>query len=139
MDEPQNQLEVIVPDDQLTNAIGRKGQNVKLAARLLGWKVDIFTESRYNEASAAGHSLEQVAGVAEIPVASLQEAGYTDLDKLRQASDEELVAALSLTESQLEHLRQALNFLNPGEDGGAKPDATADVSREEAHDEGQAE
>ncbi|MBU3831672.1 MAG: transcription termination factor NusA [Candidatus Desulfovibrio faecigallinarum] len=139
VDEPQNQLEVIVPDDQLTNAIGRKGQNVKLAARLLGWKVDIFTESRYNEASAAGHSLEQVAGVAEIPVASLQEAGYTDLDKLRQASDEELVAALSLTESQLEHLRQALNFLNPGEDGGAKPDATADVSREEAHDEGQAE
>ena len=111
----------------------------QLAARLLGWKVDIFTESRYNEASAAGHSLEQVAGVAEIPVASLQEAGYTDLDKLRQASDEELVAALSLTESQLEHLRQALNFLNPGEDGGAKPDATADVSREEAHDEGQAE
>ena len=139
VDEAENLLEVIVPDDQLTNAIGRKGQNVKLAARLLGWKVDIFTESRYNEASAAGHSLEQVAGVAEIPVASLQEAGYTDLDKLRQASDEELVAALSLTESQLEHLRQALNFLNPGEDGGAKPDATADVSREEAHDEGQAE
>ncbi len=144
VDEPQNQLEVIVPDDQLTNAIGRKGQNVKLAARLLGWKVDIFTESRYNEASASGHSLEQVAGVAEIPVQSLQDAGYTDLDKLRAASDEELVAALSLTDTQIEHLRQALNFLNPGEESGVTPDATADapdsepVSEEEAHDEGQA-
>ncbi|MDL2210945.1 transcription termination factor NusA, partial [Desulfovibrio sp. OttesenSCG-928-O18] len=49
VDEEENLLEVIVPDDQLTNAIGRKGQNVKLVAKLLGWKIDIFTESRYNE------------------------------------------------------------------------------------------
>ena len=69
VDEEENLLEVIVPDDQLTNAIGRKGQNVKLAARLLGWKVDIFTETRYNEANAIGHGLEQVASVAEVPPA----------------------------------------------------------------------
>ena len=41
--------EVVCPDDQLTLAIGRKGQNVKLASKLLGWKIDIFTETRsYN-------------------------------------------------------------------------------------------
>ncbi len=133
VDEPQNQLEVIVPDDQLTNAIGRKGQNVKLAARLLGWKVDIYTESRYNELSSAGHSLEQVASVAEIPVQALLDAGYTDLDKLRTATDEELSAALSITEGQLEHLRQALNFLTPGED------AADSAAGGDAHDEGQAD
>src|SRR5690606_1049921 len=59
VDEDENMLEVVVPDDQLTNAIGRKGQNVKLASKLLGWKIDIFTESRYNEANAIGQGLEQ--------------------------------------------------------------------------------
>lgn len=133
VDEPQNQLEVIVPDDQLTNAIGKKGQNVKLAARLLGWKVDIYTESRYNEVSSAGHSLEQVASVAEIPVQALLDAGYTDLDKLRAATDEQLTEALSLSEGQLEHLRQALNFLTSGED------AADGAAGGDAHDEGQAD
>ena len=42
VDEAENLLKVTVPDDQLTSAIGRKGQNVKLAAKLLGWKIDIF-------------------------------------------------------------------------------------------------
>lgn len=62
VDEAENLLEVTVPDDQLTSAIGRKGQNVKLAAKLLGWKIDIFTETRYNEtnAIAAGSSRSPV-------------------------------------------------------------------------------
>lgn len=66
VDEAENLLEVTVPDDQLTSAIGRKGQNVKLAAKLLGWKIDIFTETRYNETNAIGRGLEQVASVAEV-------------------------------------------------------------------------
>lgn len=90
VDESENLLEVTVPDDQLTNAIGRKGQNVKLAAKLLGWKIDIFSESRYNEANAVGRGLEQVASVAEISVEQLVAAGYNTLDSLRDASDEEL-------------------------------------------------
>jgi N utilization substance protein A len=113
VDDEENLLEVIVPDDQLTNAIGRKGQNVKLAARLLGWKVDIFTESRYNEANAIGHGLEQVASVAEISIESLLEAGYTSLDKLRETSDEELAEKLSISDARIADLRSAINFLAP--------------------------
>lgn len=113
VDDSENLLEVIVPDDQLTNAIGRKGQNVKLAARLLGWKVDIFTESRYNEANSIGHGLEQVASVAEISIESLLAAGYTTLDKLRTASDEELGTALGLSQGRIADLRSAINFLAP--------------------------
>ena len=111
VDEPNNQLEVIVPDDQLTNAIGRKGQNVKLAARLLGWKVDIFTESRYSEANTVTHSIEQLASVAELPVETLLGAGYTDMDKVKGATDEELAANLGVGPAQIDHLRRALNFL----------------------------
>ena len=113
VDEEENLLEVIVPDDQLTNAIGRKGQNVKLAARLLGWKVDIFTETRYNEANAIGHGLEQVASVAEVSMNQLLEAGYTSLDLLRQATDEELSDKLALSDSRIADLRSAINFLAP--------------------------
>ena len=113
VDESENLLEVTVPDDQLTNAIGRKGQNVKLAAKLLGWKIDIFTESRYNEANAIGRGLEQVASVAEIAVEQFLEAGYNTLDALRAATDEELSGSLALSASRIVDLRTAINFLSP--------------------------
>lgn len=113
VDEEENLLEVIVPDDQLTLAIGRKGQNVRLAAQLLGWKVDIFTESRYNETNAIGHGLEQLASVAEVPLETLLGAGYTTLAALRDARDDELSAKLGLGDSKISDLRQAINFLAP--------------------------
>lgn len=113
VDEEENLLEVIVPDDQLTLAIGRKGQNVKLAAQLLGWKVDIFTETRYNEANDIGHGLEQVASVAEVSIEDLLGAGYSSLAALRAADDAELGEKLGLSESRISDLRQAINFLSP--------------------------
>lgn len=113
VDEEENLLEVIVPDDQLTLAIGKKGQNVKLAAQLLGWKVDIFTESRYNEANAIGHGVEQVASVAEVPLEALVSSGYTTLEAIAEASDEELALRLGLDESRISDLRHAINFLAP--------------------------
>ena len=76
VDEEDKALEVVVSDDQLNLAIGRKGQNVKLAAKLLGWKIDIFTESRFREANASKKFLEQLASVAEIPVDNILSAGF---------------------------------------------------------------
>lgn len=113
VDEEENLLEVIVPDDQLTNAIGRKGQNVKLAAKLLGWKIDIYTETRYNEANAIGRGLEQIASVAEISIEQFVEAGYQSLERLREATDEELAESLGLDEGRIADLRAAINFLSP--------------------------
>lgn len=136
VDEEENLLEVIVPDDQLTLAIGRKGQNVKLAAQLLGWKVDIFTESRYNEANAIGHGLEQVASVAEVPIESLINAGYTSLDALRQANDAELAEKIGLPDSRISELRQAINFLAPvaEPDKPAKPAPTRKIVQKNLDD-----
>ena len=90
-----------------------QGQNVKLAARVLGWKVDIFTETRYNEANAIGHGLEQVASVAEVSIEALLAAGYSSLAALREAGDEELSEKLALSSSRISDLRQAINFLAP--------------------------
>jgi len=53
-------MEVIVPDDQLSLAIGRKGLNVRLAARISGWKIDIHTESDYGEEATVELSPEEV-------------------------------------------------------------------------------
>ncbi len=112
VDEDENLLEVIVPDDQLTNAIGRKGQNVKLAAKLLGWKIDIFTESRHQELHAIGRGLEQLAAVAEIPLEAFTEAGYNSLELINAASDKDLLEAVAgISPAKLSDLRAAANFL----------------------------
>src|SRR5256886_825324 len=49
MDEEQRRIEVVVPDDQLSLAIGRRGQNVRLASQLTGWQIDILTEAEESE------------------------------------------------------------------------------------------
>ncbi|MDR2669480.1 MAG: transcription termination factor NusA [Desulfovibrio sp.] len=126
VDEAEGLLEVIVPDDQLTNSIGRKGQNVKLAAKLLGWKIDIYTETRYNEANAIGRGLEQLAAVAEVPAENFAAAGFVSFEAVSLASDEELLAVTGMTGKKLGNLRAAVNFLRPsGEKANADGDAAA--------------
>jgi N utilization substance protein A len=116
VDEAEGLLEVIVPDDQLTNSIGRKGQNVKLAAKLLGWKIDIYTETRHNEANAVGRGLEQLAGVVEVPAENFAAAGLMSFDAVSRAPDEELLAVAGMTGEKLDNLRAAVNFLRPAGD-----------------------
>ncbi len=54
LDEEQNRIEVVVPDDQLSLAIGRRGQNVRLASQLTGWNIDILTEAEESERRQRG-------------------------------------------------------------------------------------
>ncbi|OGQ45201.1 MAG: transcription termination/antitermination protein NusA [Deltaproteobacteria bacterium RIFCSPLOWO2_02_44_9] len=70
MDETDHAVEVIVPDDQLSLAIGKKGQNVRLAAKLTGWKIDIRTETE-----AKKIALEQATEDVETQVAQQNETG----------------------------------------------------------------
>ncbi|WP_319466150.1 transcription termination factor NusA [uncultured Pseudodesulfovibrio sp.] len=113
VDEEEEALEVVCPDDQLTLAIGRKGQNVKLAAKLLGWKIDIFTESRYGELNAGRKGMDQIAAVAEIGMESFFNAGFESLESIVQASDDELLAVKGLTETKIADIRVAINMLAP--------------------------
>ncbi len=129
VDESENLLEVTVPNNQLTNAIGIKGQNVHLAAKLLGWKIDLFPETRYNEGNNVGRGLEQVASVAEISVDKLIAAGFYTLEKIQEASDEELREKLHLSEARINDLRTAINFLTPGSPfEGEQTEGTADMN-----------
>ena len=111
VDDDDEVLEVVVPDDQLTLAIGRKGQNVKLASKLLGWKIDIFTESRYGELNAARKGLEQLASVAEINVDNFITAGFESAEELAAATPEQMLEVEGLDEAKVRDIRTAINML----------------------------
>ena len=94
-------MEVIVPDDQLSLAIGKRGQNVRLASRLVGWKIDVKSESKYSKSLKEGYlSLLSIPGVGEITASLLHEAGYTSAREVAETSLEELIQSTSLTEKK---------------------------------------
>ena len=82
VDESNHGMEIIVPDDQLSLAIGRRGQNVRLASQLTGWRLDIISESKVNEIKErAFQSLGRLKGVNDIHLQTLYNYG------IRQAQD----------------------------------------------------
>jgi N utilization substance protein A len=109
MDEDAQRIEVVVPDEQLSQAIGRRGQNVRLASQLTGWDIDIMTEAEeserrqteFNERSAMFiEKLDVDEMVAQLLVSegftSLEEVAYVALDELTMIDgfDEETAAEL---------------------------------------------
>ena len=64
LDEDAERIEVVVPDDQLSLAIGRRGQNVRLASQLTGWDIDILTPTEYNkEVDRVSASITGIDGI----------------------------------------------------------------------------
>jgi N utilization substance protein A len=86
-------MELVVPDEKLSLAIGRKGQNVRLAAQLSGWKLDIISESKFKqmEEEAVGQ-LQQIDGVSEAIARSMYRLGFRTLEELAEASEQELAS-----------------------------------------------
>src|SRR5207237_3770658 len=94
MDEDGGAMEVIVPDDQLSLAIGRKGQNVRLASHLTGWKLDLRSESEVEaEARQARASLTAIPGVSDMTAALLYQNGVKSAEELAE-SNEDTVAEI---------------------------------------------
>jgi N utilization substance protein A len=93
VDEADNRMELVVPDEKLSLAIGRKGQNVRLASQLTGWKLDIISESKFRaieeEALAAFTQIEDVS--ADLARA-LYRLGFRALEEVAEASIEELAS-----------------------------------------------
>jgi N utilization substance protein A len=92
LDEDEHAMEVIVPDDQLSLAIGKKGQNVRLASRLTSWKLDVRSESEAeDEARRARASLTAVPELGDVTAELLYQYGFKSAEDLA-ASDEDTVA-----------------------------------------------
>jgi N utilization substance protein A len=94
MDEDEHVMEVIVPDDQLSLAIGRKGQNVRLASRLTGFRLDVRSEAEAEEeAKRARESLRAVPGIGDIAAEVLYQNGFKSAEEVALA-DEQLLAEI---------------------------------------------
>jgi N utilization substance protein A len=91
IDEANHAMEIIVPDDQLSLAIGRSGQNVRLAAQLTGWKLDINSESRVKEMREfADRSLGALPGVNAMMIETLYAHGFRMARDIAEANPEVL-------------------------------------------------
>jgi N utilization substance protein A len=116
VDPEEKRLEVIVEDTQLSLAIGKKGQNVRLASKLIGWNIDIKSEEekrREIEAqmaalTAPGTPLSELAGVGPKTIEKLEAAGITSIEKLADMTPEQLVEIPGIGEKMVEKIHQSV-------------------------------
>jgi N utilization substance protein A len=93
VDEADKRMELVVPDEKLSLAIGRKGQNVRLAAQLTAWKLDIISDSKFKQMEEeAIAALQRLDGVGDAVARNMYRQGFRALEEIVEASDEELTA-----------------------------------------------
>jgi N utilization substance protein A len=125
----EKQLEVIVDDTQLSLAIGKKGQNVRLAAKLLGWKIDIKSEEEKRQeveqqmtemTGGPTTAIEQVSELGEAIIQKLVAAGITTVEALADMTPEQLEEIPGIGEKTLEKISVAVRHYfgeyEPGEE-----------------------
>jgi transcription termination/antitermination protein NusA len=137
----EKQIEVIVDDSQLSLAIGKKGQNVRLAAKLLGWKIDIKSEEEKRQeveqqmqAMSGGPStpIEQVTELGEQIIQKLVVAGITTVEALADMTPEQLEEIPGIGEKTLEKISLAVrHYFGEYEPGEERPAAKARSEEEQ--------
>ncbi|MEK6705169.1 MAG: transcription termination factor NusA [Bdellovibrionota bacterium] len=87
VDERNKAMEIMVEDDQLSLAIGRKGQNVRLAAQLTGWRIDIISKTKLQKRMAeAIFNLQHIGGINETMAQAVYQAGYLNVKQVAEAT-----------------------------------------------------
>lgn len=115
LDEKHHQAKVVVPEDQLSLAIGKEGQNVRLAARLTGFRIDIVgeeaEEAKELESKKKKGKIKKVsaAGLSKRVVKALAENGITSLEQLKSLNQEELSKLKGVGPKAVEEIKKALS------------------------------
>ena len=108
VDEERHAMEVVVAEDQLSLAIGKRGQNVRLAAQLTGWRLDIKSEAKLEEQLAGVKAvLASVEGLGDMHAGILVHEGIKTLAELAEVSSRALGRLLNLDEADAEKVLQA--------------------------------
>ena len=105
IDEEHRSMEVIVPDEFLSVAIGKRGQNVRLASKLTRWRLDVKSESRYSRDMRDGY--ESLVAMPDVGISladALYEKGFFSADELSRATVDDLLRVRGMTESEAEKL-----------------------------------
>jgi transcription termination/antitermination protein NusA len=146
--DPENKkLEVIVEDSQLSLAIGKKGQNVRLASKLIGWDIDIKSEEEKRQEieeqmtalTAPATPLTSLAGVGAKTIEKMEAAGINSVEKLASMTPEQLMEIPGIGEKMVDKIYQAVNrFYESGtEAAGAGEGATGAGPAETATEAGE--
>jgi N utilization substance protein A len=138
IDQRQRSMEVIVPDDQLSLAIGKRGQNVRLASKLTGWHIDVKSEAKYQKTLKEGYqSLLALPGVGEATADHLYEAGFASAEDVAGAEIEELAAIPGISQQKAENFIQAAKaYLAAQQEGGAAQDRQGEAEATEPSQKG---
>src|SRR5258706_13411459 len=131
------QMEVIVNEDQLSLAIGKRGQNVRLATKLVGWNIDIRSEEEMKGevteqmgaliASGASVPLSVIEGLTVAQTDTLAEHGINDIDALTQTSIDDLVEFLDLSLDEAEVILNAAKDVVAVRDRAMQGEAAAEA------------
>ena len=106
IDETNSNMELVVPDPKLSLAIGRRGQNVRLASQLTGWRLDIVSESRFKQIEEeAMEALSRLSADEEVS-RSLYRMGFRTLDEVVEASEAELASVPGVAAEEVARLRE---------------------------------
>ena len=116
IDPETKSLEIIVEDTQLSLAIGKKGQNVRLASKLIGWNIDIKSEEEKRQELEAqmtalttpGTPLEQLAGIGPKTIEKIEAAGITSIERLADMTPEKLMEIPGIGDKMVEKIYQAV-------------------------------
>lgn len=146
-DHEMREMEVIVSEDQLSLAIGRKGQNVRLASKLVGWRLDIKSEAEkkaeieaeMERMATASRELSSLPGISQEVVSRLLDAGFRSLEEISLASLEDLTSIDGISEDDALEIHDAaevaLESRADEEESIASDDATAENEGEDSEGE----
>jgi len=121
LDEEAERIEVVVPDDQLSLAIGRRGQNVRLASQLTGWDIDIMTEEdestrRQSEFEASAKAFTEALNVDEMVAQLLASEGFSSLEEVAYVDMLEIASIEGFDDETAEELQaRAKEFIEKQE------------------------
>lgn len=129
IDQANRLMEVVVPDDQLSLAIGKRGQNVRLASKLTEWRIDVKSESKYQKSLKEGYeSLLALPGVGDATADNLYEAGFASAEELSGAQVEELLAIPGISQQKAEKfIDAAKTYVEEQEEAQLEEEETSEI------------
>jgi N utilization substance protein A len=108
IDDDEHSMVVVVPDDQLSLAIGRKGQNVRLAARLTGWRIDVCSEADAEEETRkARQSIGAIPGINDIVAELLYQEGFKSAEDIAASELEDILDVEGVSKEKAEALHKS--------------------------------